>query len=428
MTRSRYLPPRLLMMAAAFAMASAASSLPAQVGMPGQGVKLKEPVASRVYQRDVNGRADIPIALDEGPDAKVIDATVNGPNVGSGTIKFTDGKLIGVPAGGPYTINCRVEVSRVDANRGVTKSLTNIAVGPVFVGDLWVLAGPVEHGGRRRPDRRHAAASPGHAAGHGRPVEAGRGAAALAGRLARPGPLGRSQDRAERVGPGAQEPHQGSRAGLALRGGAGRGDRRPDRPGRLRPRRHQHGAVEPGQEGRGRQEPLRLDAAAGPARRRQGQGRALVPGRERRQRAEACEGLSRRSSPTSSPRSAPTSASPSCRSTSSRSAGSSAPATPRAGTPSRKPSGCCPTACPTRPSSRSSTSSSTTDPRRHPGPEARRPAAGPDRRARALRPGRRDHADASTASPGARTTRWSSSSRASTWATGGRCRRPPGRR
>ena len=52
----------------------------------------------------------------------------------------------------------------------------------------------------------------------------------------------------------------------------------------LRPRRHEHGAVEPGQEGRGGQQPLRLDAPPGQARRRQGQGRALVPGRERRQR------------------------------------------------------------------------------------------------------------------------------------------------
>ena len=63
MSRTRYLPPRLLVMVAAFGMASAASSLPAQVGMPGQGIKLKEPVASRVYQRDANGRAEIPIVL-----------------------------------------------------------------------------------------------------------------------------------------------------------------------------------------------------------------------------------------------------------------------------------------------------------------------------------------------------------------------------
>ena len=41
-------------------------------------------------------------------------------------------------------------------------------------------------------------------------------------------------------------------------------------------------------------------------------------------------------------------------------------------------------------------------PRRHPGPEAGRPAAGADRPARALRPGRRDHADARPRRPRAR--------------------------
>ena len=51
------------------------------------------------------------------------------------------------------------------------------------------------------------------------------------------------------------------------------------------------------------------------------------------------------------------------------------------------------------------------DPRRHPGPEAGRPAAGPDRPARALRPGRRHHADARSRLPAARTTPCSSSSR-----------------
>jgi sialate O-acetylesterase len=89
-------------------------------------------VASRVYQRDVNGRAEIPIALDEGQEANLIDATVAGPNMALATIKFTDGKLIGVPVGGPYTINCRVQSGN---------STTILAVGPVFVGDLWVLAG-----------------------------------------------------------------------------------------------------------------------------------------------------------------------------------------------------------------------------------------------------------------------------------------------
>ena len=249
MTRTRYLPPRLLVMAAAFAMASAASSLPAQVVMPGQGVKLKEPVASRVYQRDVNGRADIPIALEEGPDAKVIDATVNGPNVGSGTIKFADGKLTGVPAGGPYTINCRVEVSRVDANRGVTKSVTNTSVGPVFVGDLWVLAGQSNMEGVGDLID----VTPPHPQvmmlgmdGQWKPAEE-----PLHWLVDSPDPgaLGRSQDPRAAIGAGAQDPHQGRRARAALRGGPGRGDRRPHRPGHLRRRRHQHGAVEPGEEG-----------------------------------------------------------------------------------------------------------------------------------------------------------------------------------
>jgi sialate O-acetylesterase len=102
--------------------------------MMGREIKFKEPVESRVYQRDVNGRAEIPIVLDESQqDAKVIDATVNGPIVGPGPIKFADGKLTGVPVGGPYTINCRV--------KGSPSQETWINVGPVFVGDLWILAG-----------------------------------------------------------------------------------------------------------------------------------------------------------------------------------------------------------------------------------------------------------------------------------------------
>ncbi len=75
-------------------------------------VKLKEPVASRVYQRDANGRAEIPIALEDGHDAKLIDATVIGQNVGPGAVKFADGKLVGVPVGGPYTINCQRQERR----------------------------------------------------------------------------------------------------------------------------------------------------------------------------------------------------------------------------------------------------------------------------------------------------------------------------
>ena len=77
---------------------------------PQSALKLKEPLASRVYQRDANGRAEIPIVLDDPPkDAKLVDASLNGPNMATMGIKFVDGKLVGVPTGGPYTINVRVE-------------------------------------------------------------------------------------------------------------------------------------------------------------------------------------------------------------------------------------------------------------------------------------------------------------------------------
>ncbi len=144
MSRSRCFPSRLaFVMVAAFGMASINSPLFAQLGgsggfrtgiqRPPSAVKLKEPLASRVYQRDVNGRAEIPIVLDESQkDAKLLDASLTGPNMGMMGIKFVDGKLVGVPTGGPYTINVRV----ADGNR-----ISNGTVGPIFVGDLWVLAG-----------------------------------------------------------------------------------------------------------------------------------------------------------------------------------------------------------------------------------------------------------------------------------------------
>ena len=48
-------------------------------------------------------------------------------------IKLVDGKLVGVPVGGPYTITCNVKSRASDDDHE--------SVGPVFVGDLWVLAG-----------------------------------------------------------------------------------------------------------------------------------------------------------------------------------------------------------------------------------------------------------------------------------------------
>jgi type 1 glutamine amidotransferase len=98
-------------------------------------VKLKEPVEFRVYQRDANGKADIPIVLDESvKDGKVLSASIaTGP--GSNRIGFdrAESKLVGVPMGGPYQIVCVVKDG--DKRDAV------IPIPNVFVGDLWVLAG-----------------------------------------------------------------------------------------------------------------------------------------------------------------------------------------------------------------------------------------------------------------------------------------------
>jgi type 1 glutamine amidotransferase len=134
MTRSSYFVPRmLLVMLAAFGLASTDAPLKAQFGSPASAVKLKEPVASRVYQRDINGKAEIPVILDDSiKDGELIEAHVNAGNMATQAIKLVDGKLVGVPVGGPYTITCRAKVGNTIAAN---------AVGPVFVGDLWVLAG-----------------------------------------------------------------------------------------------------------------------------------------------------------------------------------------------------------------------------------------------------------------------------------------------
>ena len=107
-----------------------------------QDIKIKSPAASQVFQRDANGRAAIPIVLDESvKDAEVVDAALMAGgmdasafanNQQGGRTSFVDGKLVGVPVGGPYTI-------AVTLKKGATTVIES--VGPVFVGDLWVLAG-----------------------------------------------------------------------------------------------------------------------------------------------------------------------------------------------------------------------------------------------------------------------------------------------
>jgi sialate O-acetylesterase len=96
-------------------------------------VVFKEPTASRVYQRDANGKAAIPLVLDDSEKgSEILDASIVGVGFGTQGPKLVDGKLTGVPVGGPYMINCRVKHE---------SSIATASVGPVFVGDLWVLAG-----------------------------------------------------------------------------------------------------------------------------------------------------------------------------------------------------------------------------------------------------------------------------------------------
>lgn len=93
-------------------------------------ITLKSPVPHQVIQRDARGLGEIPIVLpDELKDAKVIDARIN---VGPNACRIEDGKLINVPTGGPYHVFIAIE-------RNGERS--QVSVDPVFVGDLWVLAG-----------------------------------------------------------------------------------------------------------------------------------------------------------------------------------------------------------------------------------------------------------------------------------------------
>lgn len=92
--------------------------------------KMKAPAAHQVYQRDVNGLADIALQLtDDWKDAEVVEAGISGL---AGLPRFADGKFSGVPTGGPYFVTAVLKKGDV---------VEKLTVGPLFVGDLWVLAG-----------------------------------------------------------------------------------------------------------------------------------------------------------------------------------------------------------------------------------------------------------------------------------------------
>jgi sialate O-acetylesterase len=162
MARARRISPLLALLAsAALGLASIEKTAKAQQGAgaaqkpgsPGAGaqgarpaapgfsaeipllVKLKAPTQFRVYQRDVNDKADIPIVLGdaEKQGITVSSATLN-PSPGNTQITFNqaESKLVGVPVGGPYTIYCQFKREN---------QMAAAQIGNIYVGDLWVLAG-----------------------------------------------------------------------------------------------------------------------------------------------------------------------------------------------------------------------------------------------------------------------------------------------
>ncbi|WP_165235740.1 sialate O-acetylesterase [Aquisphaera insulae] len=106
--------------------------------------RFKSPRPMQVFQRDANNRATIPVVLAEDTHGAVTvtSAVLLGGGMGGNAFnngaandrtRFEDGKLVGVPMGGPYTI--RIELKTGDGQQQFA------VVSPVFVGDLWVLAG-----------------------------------------------------------------------------------------------------------------------------------------------------------------------------------------------------------------------------------------------------------------------------------------------
>ena len=85
---------------AAPAFAAGADAPAADAGAKDHADLVREPVACRVYQRDRNGRADIPLTLDPGvKDATITSARLSGLPA-SASNRLADGKFAGVPTGG----------------------------------------------------------------------------------------------------------------------------------------------------------------------------------------------------------------------------------------------------------------------------------------------------------------------------------------
>lgn len=132
--------PSITRLMAACAVALAAPAANAQGGRPEAAVVARadglvsSPVPYQVFQRGADGKADIPVTFEGAlKDAKNVRVHLHIASGAGNSPQFVDGKVVGVPTGGPYFL----QISHGDqANPG-----DMFLLGPVFVGDLWVLAG-----------------------------------------------------------------------------------------------------------------------------------------------------------------------------------------------------------------------------------------------------------------------------------------------
>ena len=211
--------------------------------------------------------------------------------------RLVDGKLVGVPVGGPYTIRLTLKEGDRGPARGHRPGLRRRPLGP---------GRPVEHGGGGRPDRRHAAGSAGRCA-WGWTATGASAEEPLHWLVDSPDPVhsGDPDDRAERSAEAAQAGRKGAGLGLPF---AVALVEQTGVPIGLVACAHGGTSMEqwnPAKKGEGGNSLYGSMLRQVQARRRQGQGRALVPGRERRDRRRGLRRSTRRSSPTSSPPSAP---------------------------------------------------------------------------------------------------------------------------
>ncbi len=113
----------------------------------------------RVYQRGDDGTADVVVRPSGIPEsATIVEASLglwSGRDAGTDleadvgidvdedltrldAVRFVEGRLRDVPTGGPYEVRGRYRLPKTD---DPGEAVAEFVVGPIFVGDLWVLAG-----------------------------------------------------------------------------------------------------------------------------------------------------------------------------------------------------------------------------------------------------------------------------------------------